>query len=299
MEPSSPVIEIQNLTKKFGDLIAVNNIDLIVEHGLIHGFLGPNGAGKTTAIRCLLGLLKPYSGTIKVFGQIMKPNNIDILKRIGYLPGEVILYPYYNVKELLDYFAKLYGKKNPPLRKDLIERFGLDEATSINALSKGNRQKVGIIQAFMHDPDLLILDEPSSGLDPLLQNEFYKVLKEFRDRGKTIFFSSHVLSEVQKVCDHVSVIRKGEIVSSEHVIELSEKIQRKIILKFNNNNQSSIPTFENLDFIRKEGEKVIYLMKGKIKEILLNLAKDPEISDIILPESSVEDYFMTFYEKRG
>ncbi|MHA2277419.1 MAG: ABC transporter ATP-binding protein, partial [Candidatus Kariarchaeaceae archaeon] len=262
MADNSVVIEILGLTKKFGSLVAVNNIDLTVEKGTIHGFLGPNGAGKTTTIRCALALLRPNKGEVRIFGEIMSPNKTNIQRNVGYLPGEVHLYPYYSVKQLLDYYGNLYGNQNPPLRQELVERFNLDENTKTKALSKGNRQKVGIIQALMHDPDLLILDEPSSGLDPLLQNVFYKVLREFRDRGKTIFFSSHVLSEVQKVCDYVSVIRKGDIVSSEDVSTLVNKIQRKIVLTFNDNNIVDPPSFPNLEFINREGEKFNYLVKG-------------------------------------
>jgi ABC-2 type transport system ATP-binding protein len=296
MADNSVVIEILGLTKKFGSLVAVNNIDLTVEKGTIHGFLGPNGAGKTTTIRCALALLRPNKGEVRIFGEIMSPNKTNIQRNVGYLPGEVHLYPYYSVKQLLDYYGNLYGNQNPPLRQELVKRFNLDENTKTKALSKGNRQKVGIIQALMHDPDLLILDEPSSGLDPLLQNVFYKVLREFRDRGKTIFFSSHVLSEVQKVCDYVSVIRKGDIVSSEDVSTLVNKIQRKIVLTFNDNNIVDPPSFPNLEFINREGEKFNYLVKGDIKDSISQL-NTPNVENIIIPELSVEDYFLAYYQK--
>lgn len=210
------VLKIEGLTKYYGQLRAVNDVSIEVERGSIHGFLGPNGSGKTTTIRCALGLLKPSKGSIHIFGKKIGTNNVDILKRIGYLPGDVYLYQYYTVKQFLDYFQSLHKLKEVPRRRDLVERLELDESLKIKTLSKGNRQKVGIVQALQHDPDLLILDEPTSGLDPLLQAEFLKILDEIRG-DKTIFFSSHVLSEVQRICDQVSIIRKGNLVSTEEV----------------------------------------------------------------------------------
>lgn len=298
MAISNSVLEVSHLTKKYGNLIAVKDVNLTVEEGIIHGFLGPNGAGKTTTIRCMLGLLKPNIGNIRIFGKSVGLNNVAILKKIGYLPGDVSLYPYYTVKELFDYFEALHHIKHAPLRDDLVKRLDIDESKSVKALSKGNRQKAGIILALMHNPDLLILDEPTSGLDPLLQNEFYKIMAEFRDNGKTIFFSSHVLSEVDRLCDKVSLIRNGELVSTENIAELSMKVGRRIILKFSSNGSTRPLDLPNMKFIEKNGDAQIYLLTGDIKQIIKTLTDIPEIIDFSIPEPNVEDYFMHFYENQ-
>ena len=183
-------IEFVNLTKFYGSHRGIENLSIKIMKGIIFGFLGPNGAGKTTTIRCLLGILKPTNGYVKVLNCEIKnwSNNISLKEKIGYLPGEFDLYKHFTVKTLLDYFASL-RKRPSSLRKELVTLLELDESRPVSQLSKGNKQKVGLIQALMHDPDLLILDEPSSGLDPLMQQRLYKILKEFKNRGKTIFFS--------------------------------------------------------------------------------------------------------------
>jgi ABC-2 type transport system ATP-binding protein len=182
-----------------------------------------------------------------------------------------------------------------PIRRELVQRFDLDESKKNKALSKGNRQKVGIIQAFMHDPDLLIMDEPSAGLDPLLQNEFNKLLIEWRDRGKTIFFSSHILSEVEKVCDYVSVIRRGKLISTEHILDLNKHIGKKIIVKTVSQLNPAEFDFPGLKFIKKNGENYIFLVQENSKEIINYLNNKPSVIDLSIPESSIEDYFMNFY----
>ncbi len=296
MTNEKSVLEISNLTKYYGKLLAVNELSLEVEHGTIHGFLGPNGAGKTTTIRCILGLLKSNAGTVRIFGHKMGSSNIEVLGRIGYLPGDVYLYQYYTVKQLLDYFQSLYRRKEMPLRQELIERLDLDESLPVKALSKGNRQKVGIVQALMHDPDLLILDEPTSGLDPLLQNEFISFLDELRGK-KTIFFSTHVLSEAQRICDKVSIIRKGELVTTEDVTALSENLGRQLILQFT----AEHPPLDlaELSFIdaKTHGTEYThrYLVTGSLKSVVQHISQLEEITDFSLPEASVEDYFMKFY----
>ena len=298
MAINNPILEVSNLTKKYGNLTAVKDLDLTVEEGTIHGFLGPNGAGKTTTIRCILGLLKPNAGHIKIFGKPVGTNNVDILKQIGYLPGDVSLYTYYTVKELFDYFQALRHLKHAPLREDLVKRLDIDESKPVKTLSKGNRQKAGIVLAFMHNPDLLVLDEPTSGLDPLLQNEFYKILAEFRDAGKTIFFSSHVLSEVDRLCDKVSLIRNGELVSTEDIADLSMKIGRRVILKFKKNGNTTPVNLPNMKFIEKNGDAQIYLLQGNTKQIIQTLNDLPNLEDFSIPEPNVEDYFMQFYENK-
>ena len=259
-----PILEINNLTKTYGNLIAVKNLTLSVHTGSIHGFLGPNGAGKTTTMRCCLGLLKPNSGSINIFSLPVSSKIVTILKHVGYIPGDVSLYTYYTVKQLFDYFQALHSLDKAPLRKSLIERFDLDESKPVKSLSKGNRQKAGIILALMHDPDLLILDEPTAGLDPLLQAEFYKLMTELRDRGKTIFFSSHILSEVDRICDEVSIIKNGELVTTDHISTLAKRIGRKLVLKFRDNEQINPVSLPNMIFERKEGNSQIYYISGDV-----------------------------------
>lgn len=292
-----PVLEINNLTKTYGSLIAVKNLTLTVHTGSIHGFLGPNGAGKTTTMRCCLGLLKPNSGSINIFNMPVSSKIVTILKNVGYIPGDVSLYNYYTVKQLLDYFEALRGLNKAPLRKSLIERLNLDESKSVKALSKGNRQKVGIILALMHDPDLLILDEPTAGLDPLLQAEFYKLMTELCERGKTIFFSSHILSEVDRICDEVSIIKNGELVTTEHISALSKRIGRKIILKFKDSGENRPLNLPNMIFDHADGNSQIYYVSGDVKQIIQSISNLSNLVDIVLPEPNIEDYFMHFYKE--
>lgn len=295
MEQIEKILEIKNLTKAYGNLVAVKNLDLVVEKNTIHGFLGPNGSGKTTTIRCILGLLKPNSGKISVFSENAGSNNKKVLQKIGYLPGEVVLYPYYTVKQLLDYFMIVYGIKDKTIRKDLVKRLDLDESRPVKALSKGNRQKAGIVLALMHDPEFIILDEPTSGLDPLLQAEFFKILSELKEKGKTIFFSSHILSEIDRVCDKVSFIRNGSIISTENISGLTSKIGRKIILKFNDKSTNHTIKHPNLQFVREEGLSHIFNLSGDVVKTIHDLTENPDIVDISIPEPNVEDYFLSFY----
>ena len=295
MRQTKNILEINNLTKAYGNLVAVKNLDLVVEKNTIHGFLGSNGSGKTTTIRCILGLLKPNAGKISIFSEKVGYNNTKLLKKIGYLPGEVVLYPYYTVKQLFDYFMVVYGIKDDSIRKNLVNRLDLDESKSVKALSKGNRQKAGIILALMHDPEFIILDEPTSGLDPLLQTEFFKIISEFKDKGKTIFFSSHILSEIDRVCDKVSFIRNGTIISTENISGLTAKIGRKIILKLNDKSTNHIINHPNLEFVREEGLSHIFNITGDVVKTLHELTENPDIVDISVPEPNVEDYFLSFY----
>lgn len=295
MDETKNILEIKNLTKAYGNLVAVKNLDLVVEKNTIHGFLGPNGSGKTTTIRCILGLLKPNSGKISIFSENIGFTNQKLLNKIGYLPGEVVLYPYYTVKQLFDYFMVVYGIKDDKVRKELVQRLDIDESKPVKALSKGNRQKVGIVIALMHDPEFIILDEPTSGLDPLLQAEFFKIISELKDKGKTIFFSSHILSEIDRVCDKVSFIRNGSIISTEKISGLTSKIGRKIILKLNDRNSNHIIKHPNLEFIREEGLSHIFNLTGDVIKTIHDLTENPDIVDISIPEPNVEDYFLSFY----
>lgn len=297
-------IEFINLTKFYGTQRGIEKLNIKIKRGIIFGFLGPNGAGKTTAIRCLLGILKPTSGHVKIFErEIINWNSeVSIKENIGYLPGEFDLYKHFTVKELLDYFSSL--RKRPSiLRKQLVELFELDETRQANQLSKGNKQKVGLIQALMHDPDLLLLDEPSSSLDPLMQQRLYRVLNEFKNRGKTIFFSSHNLAEVQKVCDEVAVIKEGFLVSHDRIDNLSLKVQQKVILTMKSPIDTiladiSLVTRFSRDSNNNDSYRYRLWLKGTDHNYsdLFQYFKDQEILNIVIPEPSLEDYFLQYYQ---
>jgi ABC-2 type transport system ATP-binding protein len=296
-------IQIKNLTKYYGKYRGIEDVSLTINSGSIYGFLGPNGAGKTTTIRCLLGILKPDSGSIAIFGRHIKNwnNNIELKEDIGYLPGEFDLYNHFTVKKVLDYFASL-RKKPSKLRAELVEYFDLDESRKVNELSKGNKQKAGLIQALMHDPNLLILDEPTGGLDPLVQQRLYKLLKEYQARGKTIFCSSHNLSEVQKLCDEVAIIRDGFIVSHSYVDHLSNRIQQRIDLTSNTSLDNILPQISAVSHYKPlQSNGDIYRYSIILKAVDSNLSKlfqaldSYSLTDIVIPEPNLEDYFLQYY----
>ncbi|MFX0152724.1 MAG: ABC transporter ATP-binding protein, partial [Candidatus Hodarchaeota archaeon] len=259
-------------------------------------------------IRCLLGILRPTRGSIKLFGrEINDWSSESFLKeKIGYLPGEFDLYKHFTVKETLDYFASL-RKKESSQRKKLIALFDLDESRKVTQLSKGNKQKVGLVQALMHDPDLLILDEPTAGLDPLIQQRLYTVLKDFRDRGKSIFFSSHNLPEVQKIADEVAVIKEGFLVTHDLIEHLSQKIHRKVLVSLSEpleeNVVSHLPFVSDLQKFPANGNESIFRYSLWLNSLHPNFAelfqalKTLKVKDVVIPEPSLEDYFLQYYKE--
>ena len=208
------VLEVKNLTKHFGSFTALNEVNLEVGKGEIVGFIGPNGAGKSTTIRVLLGILKATSGEAKIFGMDVWKDAVDIHKRIAYVPGDVNLWPNLTGGEVIDLFARLYGKIDPNRRNELIQRFDLDPTKKCRTYSKGNRQKIALIAALSSNADLYIFDEPTSGLDPLMERVFQECVMEAKEAGKSVLLSSHILSEVEQLCDKVAIIRKGEIIET-------------------------------------------------------------------------------------
>ena len=227
-----PAIVAENLTKFYGRTRGIENVNLEVREGEVFGFLGPNGAGKTTTIRILLDLIRPTRGRAAILGLDTRQDSIAVRRRVGYLPGEPGFYDHLTGEEYLGYMAGLRGGADPSRRKDLAQRLDIDLGRRIKALSHGMKQKVAIIQAFMHEADLLILDEPTSGLDPLMQHAFYELVRVERARGRTVFMSSHVLSEVEKVCDRVAIIRGGTIAVVEDVETLTRKRVKKVQVTF-------------------------------------------------------------------
>jgi ABC-2 type transport system ATP-binding protein len=291
-----PVIHIQNLTKFYGKITGVRNISFEVFQGEVFGFLGPNGAGKTTTIRLILDLLRPTSGSIKVFGKELSENSFEIRHRCGYLPGEFSAYANLSGLEFLHLCADL--RKIPrKIDPELLNRFGLSEKNleqKIKYLSHGTLQKIGLIQAFFHRPELLILDEPTNGLDPLMQEAFYDLLLERMKQGSTIFLSSHNLSEVERICHRLAIIRRGEIRKVDSIENLRKSLKKR--LRFTLSHEVDKIVLPGADLISHEGLNFEYLITGDIRILLEKLAELPVI-DIVLPEPGLEEIFMNFYKE--
>ena len=270
--------------------------------GEVFGFLGPNGAGKTTTIRVLLDLIRPTSGRALVLGRDSRRETLAIQKRSGYLPGELYLYPNLTGRETLRYLGNLRGGVDWSYVAALAERLDCDLERKVADLSSGNKRKIGLIQAFMHRPELLILDEPTSGLDPLVQREFYRLLDEARDGGQTVFLSSHVLPEVQRVCDRVAFIREGELVAVENVAELMGKAVRELEVVFARPVPSSVfAAIPGVTGIVSDGDDAAMLrltVTGSLDPVLKKLAEHP-VLDLVSQVPDLEDVFMTFYAGEG
>ena len=291
----SYVIQSENLTKVYGKHRGIQNIDLVVREGEIFGFLGPNGAGKTTTIRILLDMLRATSGSASIFGMDTQKDSIAIRKRLGNLPGEVALYDSLRGNELLNLLGNFRGGNGTKRLKALAERFDLDLTRTIREYSKGMKQKLAIIQCFMHDPELFLLDEPTSGLDPLMQRQFYGLLKEEQDRGKTVFLSSHLLDEVERLCDRVGIVKEGRLVMTERLSVLKSRKVRKLNLRFSEDaviNDLSLPGAE---LIYQQSGEAEFIVTGEIRPLLEAVAALP-IQDLSFPEPTLEEAFMEFYE---
>lgn len=289
------ILEVNNLTKYYGKFLALDNANISVEKSSVYGFLGPNGAGKTTTIRIILGILKPTNGYVKLFGAPINRSNVSQHAKIGYIPGDVALYGHLTVKQMLDYLANLRPNAPSTRMDEMIEIFDLDVTKNTKALSKGNRQKVAIVQAFMHDPEFFIFDEPSSGLDPLMQQVLYDLIDEEAKKGKTFFISSHFLGEIQKLADTVSIIRNGEIVSTMQISKLDEQVVQKVHIDFESCIDPVIIEDKNIKIISHDGNEVIAFIKGDYNAFLDKISKIP-IERFYAPEPSLEDYFMHFYD---
>ena len=217
------VLEVQNLTKYYGKTLGVENLSLKLKEGEIFGFIGPNGAGKSTTIRSIVNLINKTKGKVLIDNEEYTKNNLNIKEKIGYLPSEINLYGDLTVKQMLDIHESFYKKNIHSRRVELVKKFELDEKKKIDTLSLGNLKKLGIVLAFMHEPKILILDEPTSGLDPIMQDVFYNLLKEEKNKGNTIFYSTHILNEVSKICDTVGIIKDGKLIKAEKIEEIYNK----------------------------------------------------------------------------
>ena len=288
------VIETRNLTKYYGKARGIIDINLKIEPGEIFGFIGPNGAGKSTTIRTLLGLIFPTSGSGKIFGKDIVKETKEIKKHIGYMPSEVNYYYKMDVDELLSYSANFYDADCKSRIKELAETFALDINRKIFDLSRGNQKKVSILQSLIHRPQLLILDEPTSGLDPLMQAKFFDILKEENSRGTTVFLSSHTLSEVQKMCRRVGIIKEGKIAAVEDIETLRKKQLRKIQVEFAHPVESD--EIHCAGMLAPQANKNIlnFMFSGKI-DALLGALTGKEIKDLIIEEPTLEEIFMHYY----
>lgn len=297
-DPTAPVIRTSKLTKFYGSDRGVEELDIDVATGEIFGFLGPNGAGKTTTIRLLLDLIRPTSGRIEVFG-VDPRSSPGLRRRIGYLPGDLRLYDRLTPREHLMYFARLRGLDTLGVAPRLAERFSLELDRPVKSLSRGNRQKVGIVQAFMHEPDLLVLDEPTSGLDPLVQQTFYELMQETRARGSTVFLSSHVLPEVQHVADRVALLREGRLVLAESVETLRERAFTRVEVTF-----AAAPpaaAFAGLPGVReleRRGSTIVFALHGEADPLVKVLA-GYHVRSLDSHEADLEDVFLTLYRSDG
>lgn len=274
------VIEIHSLNKSYGKSRGIIDVSFRVEKGEMFGFIGPNGAGKSTTIRSLLGYIRPDGGAAQIFGLDTQKETVAIKRRTGYLPAEVYFTENRRAIDVLKYTASFYRGDLSGRIRDLAHRLNLDLTKKVDDFSLGNKKKVAIIQALMHSPELLILDEPTSGLDPLMQKEFFDIIREEREKGATVLLSSHVLSEVQRHCDRVAVIREGRLLFVKPVAELTRQRVKRVTAT------------------GKSGEALEYVFDGEINELTHRLSGE-DLTDLLVEELPLEDVFLKFYEKEG
>ena len=287
------ILEIQNLTKYYGKIKGVENLSLKLEEGEIFGFIGPNGAGKSTTIRSIMNLINKTSGKVLIEDKEFNKDDIETKEKIGYLPSEIYLYDDLTVKEMLDYHEKFYKKDIHKRREELVEKLQLDEKKKIEDLSLGNLKKLGIILAFMHEPKILILDEPTSGLDPIMQNVFYDLLKEEKKKGTTIFYSTHILSEISKICDRVGIIKEGNLIKVEKMEELSQKSLTFVTLT--STQAEAIIKDLKVNVISKEENTIRFGNNLPDDELIKKLAQY-KIDRILIEEATLEDMFLHYYK---
>ena len=291
-------IETQNLTKYYGKSRGIIELNLQIEPGEIFGFIGPNGAGKSTTIRTLLGLIFPTSGGGRILGLDIIKDSKEIKKQIGFMPSEVQYYEKMDVHELLRYSANFYETDCESRIKELAAAFDLELDRKIIDLSRGNKKKVSILQSLIHEPGLLILDEPTSGLDPLMQAKFFDILKDENSKGTTIFFSSHTLSEVQKMCRRVGIIKEGRIIAVEDIETLRKKQLRKIQVEFSQPAKVSDINCSGVISPKAKGNNLYFLYSGSMKDFLDSLG-GKDIEDLIIEEPTLEEIFMHYYSEEN
>jgi len=287
------VLEIKNLTKYYGDILAVDNLSISLNEGEIFGFIGPNGAGKSTTIRAIMNLINKNEGKITLYDKELTKDNIELKKLIGYLPSEINLYEDLTVKEMLDYHESFYQEDIHKRRCELVERLKLDDTKKIEELSLGNLKKLGIVLAFMHNPKLLILDEATSGLDPIMQQIFYDLLKEEQQKGTTIFYSTHILNEISKICNRVGIIKEGKLLKIETIEELQTKNLNYVTIKSKEIKQ--IIKDLNLN-IKETNEDTIKFKNQKSTDELIQILAKYKIDKLLIEEATLEDIFIHYYK---
>lgn len=289
-------IETNNLSKYYGKARGVIDLSFQINEGEIYGFIGPNGSGKSTTIRLLLSLLFPTSGSGKVFGLDIVKNGPQIKRKIGFVPSEVHYYSKMTVIELMEYSASFYNIALDKQFRKLVDILDLDLERKISELSMGNKKKLAVVQSLIHNPSLLILDEPTSGLDPLMQNHFFDIIKQTNNNGTTVFFSSHILAEVEKLCHRVAIIKEGRIVDEEDISSLKGKLINRVSLKLKSDtNEPMLKTKGIISFERKN-EGFTFLFKGEITDLLKELSC-LSIENLSIAEPDLEEVFMHYYEE--
>ncbi|MDQ2689912.1 MAG: ABC transporter ATP-binding protein [Chloroflexota bacterium] len=292
---ANAVISTRGLTKHYGSVQALTDLTLEVNQGEIFGFLGPNGAGKSTTIRTLLGFLHATRGAASVLGMDIVTESVEIRRMTGYLPGGIALYDSLTGEQVLDYLVDMQGRE-PHRRAELCERLELSSAVlrrKVRDYSRGMRQKIGVVQALQHDPELAILDEPTEGLDPLMQQAFYRLLDDLRKEGRTVFFSSHVLSEVERLCDRVAIIRAGRLMAIHDVGELLARRRRRVMLRW----RGAAPdpaTLPGLEDVQVDGSRIVGTLTGEVSGFVRSIAS-PNLEDLTIEPASLEEAFLEYY----
>ena len=290
---SDIVLELKNLKKYYGNIRGTEDVTLALKKGDIYGFIGPNGAGKSTTIRTIMGLINKSGGTILFDGKEMNPDDPDTKNRIGYLPSEINLYDDMTVKQILDYHESFYNKDTSKRRKELVDLLKIDESKKIEDLSLGNSKKVGIVLALLHEPELLILDEPTSGLDPIMQKILHNILIKEKEKGTTILYSSHVLSEVSNLCDKVGFIKDGVIIKEDLMSNI--KKDNYTYLKITSEDIDKIK--KELDLkVKEENNNEIVFINNLEPNILLDKLSKYNIERLLIEEISLEDLFINYYK---
>jgi len=293
MEINKPILEIINLKKYYGNIRGVEDVTISLNKGEVYGFIGPNGAGKSTTIKTIMNLINKTSGTILINGKENNINDLEIKRMIGYLPSEINLYGDLTVKEMLDFHKSFYKENISKRRRELVKILQLDEDKKIEELSFGNLKKLGIVLALMHSPKILILDEPTSGLDPIMQNTFFEIIKNEKQKGTTILYSTHILSEVSKICDRVGFIKDGKIIE-ENIIENIDK-SNITYLTIESDDIDKIRKSLKLKVLEEDNNTIKFLNDLKPNQIISKISKY-KITKLLIEEVSIEDLFIEYYK---
>lgn len=290
-------IETKKLTKSYGKARGIIDVDLSVNEGEIFGFIGPNGAGKSTTIRTLLSLIYKDSGEAKIFGMDCEKDREAILAEVGYLPSEVFYYENMKAKDLLKYSASFYKKDCTQKIKELSEALELDLNKKIEDMSLGNKKKVGIVQGLLHSPKLIILDEPTSGLDPLMQKTFFDLIRKENQKGAAVLFSSHILGEVQKICDRVAIIKEGRIIQTQKISELQQNSYKKVMVTLNNSEKMKDFQLLGATKIEMQENTISFIYRGDCNLLLEEIGKF-KLQNVDISEPSLEEIFMHYYSEK-